>query len=138
MGDLAASMMQLEDIPDNDIEGVQKKQERYQQYVNSSSYGFGHLWADMWCSAFVWKKTRELPYPITENYFRKVERNPFDIPDWMKKEIKRLSEQYQFFHWHLEFPDVFRVPVKDEEAENEKTGWIGGFDVVLGNPPGKG
>ena len=135
MGDLAASMMQLEDIPDNDIEGVQKKQERYQQYVNSSSYGFGHLWADMWCSAFVWKKTRELPYPITENYFRKVERNPFDIPDWMKKEIKRLSEQYQFFHWHLEFPDVFRVPVKDEEAENEKTGWIGGFDVVLGNPP---
>ena len=36
-------------------------QERYQQYVNSSSYGFGHLWADMWCAAFVWKKTKELP-----------------------------------------------------------------------------
>jgi len=52
----------------------------------------------------------------------------------MKKEIKRLSEQYQFFHWHLEFPDVFRVPAK-EKAENEKTGWMGGFDVVLGNPP---
>jgi len=81
LGDLASSMMQLDGIPDNDIEGIQKKQERYEQYVNSSSYGFGHLWADMWCSAFVWKKTKEFPYPITESHFRRVERNPFDISD---------------------------------------------------------
>ena len=50
-------------------------------------------------------------------------------------EIRRLAEQYQFFHWHLAFPDVFRVPVGDEEPENEQAGWNGGFDVVLGNPP---
>jgi hypothetical protein len=30
---------------------------------------------------------------------------------------------------------VFRVAVDDEEPENEQTGWNGGFDVVLGNPP---
>jgi hypothetical protein len=53
----------------------------------------------------------------------------------MKAEIIRLREQYQFFHWHLAFPDVFRVPAKDEEPENEQAGWSGGFDVVLGNPP---
>lgn len=35
-------------------------------------------------------------------------------------EIERRAEALQFFHWELEFPDVF-----------EK----GGFDVVLGNPP---
>ena len=34
------------------------------------------------------------------------------------------------FHWHLEFPDVF----KDGRA-NPETGWLGGFDVVIGNPP---
>ena len=34
------------------------------------------------------------------------------------------------FHWHLEFPDVF----KDGQA-NPATGWLGGFDVVIGNPP---
>ena len=53
----------------------------------------------------------------------------------MREEIQRLSQQYQFFHWHLAFSDVFRVPGKDKVAENETTGRRGGFDVVLGNPP---
>nr|WP_246035678.1 hypothetical protein [Dictyobacter kobayashii] len=53
----------------------------------------------------------------------------------MKDEIKRLADQYQFFHWHLAFPKVFRLPTKGEIPENEQTGWSGGFDVVLGNPP---
>jgi hypothetical protein len=30
---------------------------------------------------------------------------------------------------------VFRVPDDDEAPDNEQTGWNGGFDVVLGNPP---
>ena len=34
------------------------------------------------------------------------------------------------FHWHLEFPGVF----KGGQA-NPETGWRGGFDVVIGNPP---
>ncbi|MFM8484698.1 MAG: Eco57I restriction-modification methylase domain-containing protein, partial [Bacteroidota bacterium] len=31
-----------------------------------------------------------------------------------------MSMRYHFFHWPLEFPDVFAQ---------------GGFDVMLGNPP---
>ena len=46
-----------------------------------------------------------------------------------------MSDQYQFFHWHLEFPDVFGVPKEDKEIENQQTRWVGGFDIVLGNPP---
>ena len=46
-----------------------------------------------------------------------------------------LTERYQFFHWHVAFPDVFRVPDDRKSAANEQTGWDGGFDVVLGNPP---
>ncbi len=34
------------------------------------------------------------------------------------------------FHWHLEFPDVFRGT-----QANSTTGWFGGFDVIVGNPP---
>ena len=66
---------------------------------------------------------------------RNIEKNPYSISTWMRDEIIRLREQYQFFHWHLAFPDVFRVPTKGEVAENEQAGWSGGFDVVLGNPP---
>jgi hypothetical protein len=53
----------------------------------------------------------------------------------MRREIERLAEQYQFFHWHLAFPEVFKMPKKGEMPENGQTGWSGGFDVVLGNPP---
>ncbi len=53
----------------------------------------------------------------------------------MRDEVLRLREQYQFFHWHLAFPEVFRIPTENERSENEQAGWSGGFDVVLGNPP---
>ncbi|MCD6598975.1 MAG: hypothetical protein J7L19_00150 [Dehalococcoidia bacterium] len=53
----------------------------------------------------------------------------------MRNEIRRLAEQYQFFHWYLAFPDVFRTADNTEEAGNKQTGWVGEFDVVLGNPP---
>lgn len=34
------------------------------------------------------------------------------------------------FHWHQEFPEVFKGG-----RTNPDTGWSGGFDVVVGNPP---
>ncbi len=135
LGNLAIAMMGLDKIDDNNIEGVRDKQKRYEELVKTTGYLFGKLLSDAWCASFVWKKTIDLPYPITEGVFRKIERNPHTIPSWMKDEIIKLSEQYKFFHWHLEFPDVFRLPVSGEKSENKAVGWCGGFDVVLGNPP---
>jgi hypothetical protein len=135
LGDLAASMMALEAMADDTIEGVRRKQALYESLVRSSGYRYGRLWADAWCAAFMWKKTGEFAYPITEGVFRKIEHNPHDLPRWMEEEVRRLAEQYRFFHWHLAFPGVFRVPAPGEKPENELTGWSGGFDVVLGNPP---
>ncbi len=45
------------------------------------------------------------------------------------------AKQDQFFHWHEAFPTVFRLPIGGEQPDNAQTGLIGGFDVVLGNPP---
>ena len=135
LGNLAASMMSLDAIEDDTLDNVRRKQEMYESLVRSSDYRYGRLWADAWCAAFVWKKTKEFAYPITEEVFRNIERNPFNVVKWMEEEIKRLREQYQFFHWHLAFPHVFSMPAVGEEAENEQMGWDGGFDVVVGNPP---
>jgi hypothetical protein len=135
LGDLATSLLSLEEIPDDTIEGIRRKQERYEELVRSSGYLYGRLWADAWCAAFLWKKTKEFLYPITEEAFRRIERTPFSVAPWMQEEIQRLAQQYQFFHWHLAFPDVFRLPADGEKPESEQAGWSGGFDVVLGNPP---
>ena len=42
-------------------------------------------------------------------------------------EIKRLKAEKRFFHWELEFPEVFY----DQTGAKEHPG----FDTVLGNPP---
>ncbi len=135
LGDLATGMMRLEEMSDDTVEEVRRKQDYYDKLVKSNAYESGRLWADAWCAAFVWKKNNEFAYPITEEVFRNIERNPFNIAPWMKDEIIKLREKYKFFHWHLAFPDVFRMLGKGEEPENEQAGWSGGFDVVLGNPP---
>ena len=127
--------MQIAETPDDTIYSVKHKEKRYEALIRSSDYDDSRLWADAWCAAFVWKKTKAFPYPITEEVFRKIETNPHSIPHWMREEIQRLAEGYQFFHWHLAFPDVFRVPGKDEVAENKEAGWSGGFNVLLGNSP---
>jgi len=135
LGNLAASMMKMDAIRDDTVQNYHRKQVYYEQFVRSNDYLFGQLLADAWCAAFFWKKNDSFAFPITEEIFRKIERNPYDITPWMKEEIIRLRKQYKFFHWHLEFPGVFSVPTNDEEPENEQMGWCGGFDVVLGNPP---
>jgi hypothetical protein len=134
LGDLATALADLDAITDDTPEGQRAKQDRWEQLVRSNSYEFGRLWADAWCTAFVWKKVDDpnLPYPITETVFRKMEKNPFSVPDWMREGIRRLAADYQFLHWHLAFPRVFRVT--DGRSE-EGPGWIGGFDIVIGNPP---
>jgi len=136
LGDLATGMLTLSAIDDHSIEGIKKKEQQYQELVRSNAYEFGRLWADSWCAAFVWKKSPNQPFDaITEDIFRMIERNPYSISAMMREEIRRLSDQYKFFHWHLALPDVFRVSLTEEAPENENMGWNGGFDVVLGNPP---
>ena len=120
---------------DDTIDDISRKEERYAKCVNSRDYCYSCLLADAWCAAFVWKKTKEFPYPITEQVYRKIEDNPAGVPAWLPEEIQRLAGQYQFFYWHLAFPDVFMLPSPGKQPENQQAGWSGGFDVVLGNPP---
>ena len=135
LGDLDTGMRQFEAMVDTSVAAVRQKEAAYTKLHTTDGYLYGKLWADAWCAAFVWKKSKAFAYPITEEIFRKIEHNPDDLKGWMGNEIQRLAAQYQFFHWHLAFPDIFRVPTSDEQPENEHTGWSGGFDVVLGNPP---
>jgi len=135
LGNLAVSLANLDAVGDDSLAGIREKHRLYEQTIRSSDYLSGRFWADAWCAAFVWKKTREFNYPITEEVFRRIQHNPHGVDVWMRDEIQRLATLYQFFHWHLAFPDVFHVHVDDAAPENEQAGWSGGFDIVLGNPP---
>jgi hypothetical protein len=135
MGDFAVSLANLETMEDDSLDAVHSKEDRYAQLVGSADYLSGRFWADTWCAAFVWKKTKEFDYAITEDVFRRIERNPHDCAPWMRAEIQRLATHHNFHHWHLAFPQVFRVPDSRKSSLPQTEGWTGGFDVLLGNPP---
>ena len=61
----------------------------------------------------------EIPIGITTQHLRDFVAGGA-LPDGLLAEAKRLAEQFQFFHFHLAFPEVSAT---------------GGFDVFMGNPP---
>ena len=136
LGNLAEALQDLE-APEETLEDVRRKEERYADLVRSAGYRFGQLRADAWCAAFVWPKDKATPYALTEESYRRLERNPYDVPKWMGEMIADLRERYAFFHWHLAYPDVFTPKSREalEATPEDVMGWDGGFDVVLGNPP---
>ena len=137
LGNMPTVFAKLSAGEDSDVESIAEKERLYADLVSGANYQNARLLADTWCAVFVWKKDesdlgRLCP---TENDFRRIENNPHSILPHVRSEVRRLADQYQFFHWHLAFPDVFVLPEEAGKAENEQTGWSRGFDVVLGNPP---
>jgi hypothetical protein len=138
LGKIAEGILAVDNLGDESIERIREKERLYEEAIRSGDYVDGKFLADAWCAAFVWKKNSQLDYPITEEIFRQIELNPTAFHDnkrAMTAEIQRLARQYQFVHWHLNFPDVFKPALGVDEAHNKLAGWNGGFDVVLGNPP---
>jgi hypothetical protein len=136
-GNLPAAFMKLSASKDDSAAEVLEKERLYASLVSGVNYQNARLLADTWCAVFVWKKDesdlgRLCP---TEQAFRKIENNPHSILPHVRSEVRRLADQYQFFHWHLAFPNVFVLPEEAGTAENKQMGWSRGFDVVLGNPP---
>jgi hypothetical protein len=124
LGNLPAAMAELETLEDETPEALAKKEKAYLQIVEGSGYESARLLHDTWCAAFVWlKQSREYGTELTTEHLRKIEHNPHSVAPSLKSKIRQLSEQYRFFHWHIEFPAVYGSEGKS------------GFDVILGNPP---
>ncbi len=72
-----------------------------------------------------------------ENFLRVYGTNALTVnPQKMNKadkgiyeEVQKLGEEKRFFHWDLEFPEVFI------DLENASWNENAGFDAVVGNPP---
>jgi hypothetical protein len=100
----------------------------YLKWRDSSAFRAKRLVADAWCAAFAWAKTPGAPPAIVNRVLLDLrERGAEGILPETLAEIGRLRGEHRFFHWHLEFPDVFRI----REGE---TRWQGGFSCVLSAP----
>ncbi len=148
---LASAVHKIDVSADDTADQVAEKEVEYARLRASGPAVKAQLIADAWCAAFVAQKTPDAP-PITDRTLRALQalspdqvvtdvwtsRRSTDRPDGRLTAIDcidRLTAQYQFTHLHLTFPDVFRMPVDQTGTKTECTGWSGGFDAVIGNPP---
>ena len=69
---------------------------------------------DLWCACWFW--------PAEEIEWAPLPSTLVDPPEETSAVAERVAAKMRFFHWELEFPDVFH------EAGS-------GFDAILGNPP---
>ena len=69
---------------------------------------------DLWCACWFWPADEIASAPLPTSIASPTAET--------RKVAARVAAEMRFFHWELEFPDVFR-----EHAS--------GFDAMLGNPP---
>lgn len=118
---IAARQRDIDEVPDDTLNEIQRKAEQFRRLVVSPEYQHAQQVADAWCAAFVWhKQVGASLEPVTTDTIRRLEGDSRSLTPPQQTEVERLSRQYQFFHWHLAFPEVFAR---------------GGFNCVLGNPP---
>ncbi|TCO58276.1 Eco57I restriction-modification methylase domain-containing protein [Actinocrispum wychmicini] len=131
----AAGLQVIADAPANTLADVHQQAADYLDWENSAEYRHAKHVADAWCAAFMWRKTKDAPPAVTHEVFLRLQDpNASAATQSTHDEIRRLREQYTFFHWHLTFPHIFAVP-DDGTGVDPATGWTGGFSCVLGNPP---
>jgi hypothetical protein len=127
---LAKSLAKIAGAPGEAAADYRRQAAEYRQWRACADFRAKRLVADAWCAAFAWAKTPDGPPALVSRTLLDLREQGPDgvLPPESLAEIGRLRDEHQFFHWHLEFPDVFRVP----EGE---TRWRGGFSCVLSAPP---
>ena len=102
------------------VSDVDLAEEEYLQLEKMEHKFKDWLMADVWTSAFFIAKTEidQTLYPT--NVTLENLRENQTVNEVLINRVLKTADYYNFFHYHLEFPEVF-----------EK----GGFDCLLGNPP---
>jgi hypothetical protein len=116
---LTATVAALDELSEETPNAVVLKAAQHAAYEASSEYQRSRAALDTWCAAFVARKTTNAP-PITTANVRSMSMDPAVVSPEVREVVSRAADDYAFFHWPIEFPDVLAR---------------GGFDVVLGNPP---
>lgn len=120
--------------PVTSAEEARSRAKAYDAFDHSAAMEQKRLHADAWCAAFVWPLKAGEPEPPTSSIVRQLGDSGTSAGYAQTvTQIQQLADEYRFFHWHLEFPEVFGDPESAEDVGAE--GWPGGFSCMLGNPP---
>jgi hypothetical protein len=96
----------------------EKQEARYRELVADARYQDLRFALDTWCAVWFWPGDAIELAPGPRDFLRR----PSEVSQEVSATIRKLAGEHRFFHWEIEYPDVFRGPQS-------------GFDAVIGNPP---
>jgi len=120
----------MADTPDDRLDVVREKERRLAQI------GKDHRWktlADLWCACWLWPDPSSAPdaavfASLSDALIRGRCALPAAAAGRLLATAREISASRRFFHWVLEFPEVYFRGDGEPEANP-------GFDAVIGNPP---
>lgn len=118
VAELSQERQKLEAIPDNSPAEVSRKQQLYSRYCQDPQHQKLVEACNLWTAAFFQPLIPDFSRAITTQAV--ADRLQERTPSQALATAQALAVENRFFHWPLEFPEVFES---------------GGFDVILGNPP---
>jgi hypothetical protein len=116
----AKANRELAAITEDTAAAVRRKAELYSSWRTGMQHSHDENVADLWTAQFFFQ-LRNIPDVeiCTTDCFLDFATNATKQPQKVAA-AQVIALRHQFFHWHLEFPEVYEQ---------------GGFDCVLGNPP---
>ena len=109
------AMAVLADIHALPVQNADSRRNLYRKrFLGSPEWRSLQTAMDLWCACWFWPADHLDLAPLPTNFA--------EPPAETRGVAERIAAEMRFFHWELEFPDVFR-----------ETG--AGFDAILGNPP---
>ena len=106
----------LEEIHSLGITDVQQRAEKYNDLLGNEEFKKLKDAFNLWCAIWFWPAEETALAPIASSFAEgNLSNAVLDI-------ACKVATERRFFHWELEFPDVFNVNSE-------------GFDAILGNPP---
>lgn len=108
-------------LPENTPEQIESKQRTYQKFLNGKGYQFMKAMADTQLAQFfIPKNEANKDLFVTDSEYRQILSGYKGWQTMKTAKATAIAQHRRFFHWFLEFPEVFSG---------------GGFDCILGNPP---
>ncbi|HLZ25401.1 MAG TPA: Eco57I restriction-modification methylase domain-containing protein [Ktedonobacterales bacterium] len=122
------SMVEIEGSPAATIDDVHAQEAAYERLRTALIAGYGQVADLSTATRFGVSVEPALWQPLADYAMGRSLTAPRRFADWLA-ETDRVAQQWRFFHWELEFPEVFF------DRDGRVLGDQAGFDVVIGNPP---
>lgn len=130
LNNISVKFKSFNELPDNTVEAVRKKAEEFDVLKGTDWWHLKEA-ADLQVAQFF------IPKDSSNKNFLTTDRDYFRVLAGDKAKHERqistamaVAAEKKFFHWFLEFPEVFAGGGSTDEASAKS-----GFDCILGNPP---